>query len=77
MCSYHPHFFVGIDYTASNQVQGQRSFEGRCLHAIDPSGQSLNPYQEVNTKYKIASPKLLRKYQMELNNTKYKIESPK
>jgi E3 ubiquitin-protein ligase RGLG len=37
---------VGVDYTGSNQVTGERTFGGRCLHALLDGGQ-LNPYQEV------------------------------
>ena len=35
----------GVDFTASNETQGTRSFGGRSLHSLDP--QLLNPYQKV------------------------------
>ncbi|KAJ0407436.1 hypothetical protein P43SY_004977 [Pythium insidiosum] len=38
---------IGIDYTKSNTWTGKNSFEGRCLHDIDPSGFLMNPYQRV------------------------------
>ncbi|OQR99510.1 hypothetical protein THRCLA_06494, partial [Thraustotheca clavata] len=38
---------VAIDYTKSNTWTGQNSFQGKCLHEIDPSGQMWNPYQSV------------------------------
>ncbi|KAH9097186.1 hypothetical protein Ae201684P_011910 [Aphanomyces euteiches] len=38
---------LAIDYTGSNQTSGQRTFGGKCLHAIDPTGATLNPYQSV------------------------------
>ncbi|TMW60142.1 hypothetical protein Poli38472_000184 [Pythium oligandrum] len=38
---------VGVDFTKSNQWTGEKSFGGRCLHEIDPTGGFLNPYQRV------------------------------
>ncbi|KAF4045165.1 Copine [Phytophthora infestans] len=38
---------VGVDFTKSNQWTGEKSFGGRCLHEIDPSGVFMNPYQSV------------------------------
>ncbi|OQR94765.1 copine [Thraustotheca clavata] len=38
---------VAIDYTTSNQWSGSRTFNGKCLHTIDPTGYELNPYQSV------------------------------
>jgi E3 ubiquitin-protein ligase RGLG len=37
----------GIDYTASNNHKGRRSFGGLSLHDIDLAGTRLNPYQHV------------------------------
>ncbi|XP_060084694.1 uncharacterized protein LOC132563955 [Ylistrum balloti] len=37
---------IGIDYTASNEWQGRKSFGGQCLHKIIP-GRIYNPYQKV------------------------------
>jgi len=34
---------IGVDYTASNDWSGQRTFGGKCLHKISPG--SMNPYQ--------------------------------
>ncbi|CAH1233772.1 uncharacterized protein [Branchiostoma lanceolatum] len=37
---------VGVDFTASNEWQGRRTFGGKCLHAL--SGKKIyNPYQKV------------------------------
>lgn len=36
---------IGIDFTASNEWQGRKSFSGRCLHHIN--SKKLNPYQRV------------------------------
>ncbi|OQR99523.1 hypothetical protein THRCLA_21826 [Thraustotheca clavata] len=38
---------LAIDYTKSNTWTGERSFQGKCLHYIDPRGAELNPYQKV------------------------------
>ncbi|KJE93490.1 copine-9, variant [Capsaspora owczarzaki ATCC 30864] len=37
----------GIDFTASNHSQGEVTFGKRSLHYLDPSGETLNPYQNV------------------------------
>ncbi|KAE9002372.1 hypothetical protein PF005_g14288 [Phytophthora fragariae] len=39
-----------IDYTTANLTNGEQSFGGKCLHALDPSGETLNPYQEALTR---------------------------
>ncbi|ETV83773.1 hypothetical protein H257_04400 [Aphanomyces astaci] len=38
---------LAIDYTKSNTWTGQRSFQNKCLHDIDPTNQVWNPYQSV------------------------------
>ena len=38
---------IGIDYTRSNEWTGAKSFNGFCMHYVDPEGQVLNPYQQV------------------------------
>eukprot|EP00696_Hemimastix_kukwesjijk_P016039 gnl/Hemi2/4344_TR1533_c0_g1_i1.p1 gnl/Hemi2/4344_TR1533_c0_g1~~gnl/Hemi2/4344_TR1533_c0_g1_i1.p1 ORF type:complete len:331 (+),score=103.17 gnl/Hemi2/4344_TR1533_c0_g1_i1:169-1161(+) len=38
---------VAVDYTSSNKSQGDRTFGGRSLHYVDPTGKTNNPYQEV------------------------------
>lgn len=38
---------ISIDYTKSNQWTGKKSFAGRCLHTIDPTGAERNPYMLV------------------------------
>jgi hypothetical protein len=39
--------FAGIDFTRSNLWSGLNTFGGKCLHAIDPTGQIENPYQQA------------------------------
>jgi len=38
---------LGIDFTISNTDAGVKTFGGRSLHQIDPTGAVLNPYQIV------------------------------
>lgn len=38
---------VGIDFTKSNLWQGKKTFNGHCLHEVDPTGRVQNPYQET------------------------------
>lgn len=38
---------IGIDFTASNEWQGRKSFGGKSLHHIFNSTRKLNPYQRV------------------------------
>jgi hypothetical protein len=37
---------TGIDYTMSNKVQGEKTFGGKSLHAVEDG--LKNPYQEVS-----------------------------
>ncbi|KAG6613385.1 uncharacterized protein IUM83_04409 [Phytophthora cinnamomi] len=41
---------LAIDYTIANLTNGEQSFEEKCLHALNPSVEMLNPYQEVLTR---------------------------
>lgn len=38
---------VAVDYTASNAINGARTFARRCLHTIALTGGHTNPYEEV------------------------------
>lgn len=38
---------VAVDYTKSNTWTGEKSFQNRSLHYIDPEGFIENPYQSV------------------------------
>lgn len=38
---------IGIDFTASNEWQGRKSFSGKSLHHIFNGTRKLNPYQRV------------------------------
>jgi hypothetical protein len=38
---------VAIDWTKSNQWTGRKSWRGRSLHWLDPSGIERNPYEAV------------------------------
>ena len=35
---------IAVDFTGSNEWQGEKTFDGRCLHEISSS--RLNPYQQ-------------------------------
>lgn len=37
---------IGIDFTASNEWQGRKTFSSQCLHKVIP-GKIYNPYQKV------------------------------
>lgn len=37
---------LGVDFSASNEWQGRKTFNGQCLHRVVP-GKVLNPYQKV------------------------------
>ncbi len=37
---------LGVDFTASNEYQGENTFGGKSLHSM--SAGTLNPYQQVN-----------------------------
>ncbi|KAL1444146.1 hypothetical protein MTO96_030026 [Rhipicephalus appendiculatus] len=39
------HVIVGVDFSASNEWQGRRTFRGESLHALKPGAQ--NPYQRA------------------------------
>ena len=38
---------IGIDFTASNEWQGRKSFDHRSLHHIAKNSKRINPYQRV------------------------------
>ena len=38
---------VGVDMTKSNEWTGKLCNGGRCLHKIDPTGATQNPYERV------------------------------
>lgn len=38
---------VAVDFTKSNEWQGKHTFNGKCLHYLDPTGAALNPYQQA------------------------------
>lgn len=42
----HCGLIIGVDFTASNEWQGRKSFSGNCLHKVVP-GRIYNPYQKV------------------------------
>ncbi|RUS83363.1 hypothetical protein EGW08_008866, partial [Elysia chlorotica] len=38
---------VGVDFSASNEWQGRKTFSGQNLHAVATKGKVMNPYQKV------------------------------
>lgn len=38
---------VGVDFSASNEWQGRKTFSGQNLHAVASKGKVMNPYQKV------------------------------
>ena len=38
---------LGVDFTISNTDAGVKTFGGKSLHSIDPTGETMNPYQRV------------------------------
>ncbi|CAH0515200.1 unnamed protein product [Peronospora belbahrii] len=36
-----------VDYTTANLTCGEKSFDGKGLHSLDPIGKIVNPYEEV------------------------------
>ena len=38
---------IGIDFTASNEWQGRKTFDHRSLHYVGKSNKRINPYQKV------------------------------
>eukprot|EP00736_Rhodelphis_marinus_P005067 Rmarinus@m.28204 len=38
---------ISVDFTKSNEWTGSKTFGGKCLHTVDPSGVFNNPYQNV------------------------------
>jgi hypothetical protein len=58
-CSNYVNVIVGIDFTASNEWKGRKTFSQQSLHKIAANGKLFNPYQRVISYLSTAVTKLV------------------